>query len=294
MPRIWIDYLVVLTHPSCPAFLSHSHARHTFNRALRTLPGSLHPRIWRLYLSRFAALSPFKHQIWSRYLRVDPTPTEFFISTQLASSKDALIKAKLLLGLARSAAKGKYRSPEGKSPFHLLEDWLDVCEKHPEQVAIEMDQVPKDSLIDPDDVEEEQQVHQNQDAAANGTNGKLIRVVENGQKDGQADGEVESESLETDSRDTSKLDVERIVRREGLLKYPDQAGKLWVGLATFWINMGELDHVSVAFTFKHACYGLTRILFRLELSSKKVSAKFSPCEISAQSSMPIRNSLSPT
>lgn len=238
MPRVWIDYLTVLTHPSCPAFLSHSHARHTFNRALRTLPGSLHSRIWRLYLGRFAPLSPFKNQIWTRYLKVDPTPTEFFVTTQLNSQKDALIKAKLLLGLARSAAKGKYRSPEGKSPFHLLEEWLEVAEKFPEQVGISLEDTPQTSLKDLDDLDEHEQ---KQVQAASATDGPLVRLVE-GQK--QVDGDGQAQDPETDARDASKLDVERIARREGLAKFPDQAGKLWVGLATYWINNGDLDHVS--------------------------------------------------
>lgn len=212
---------------------------------MRTLPGSLHPRIWRLYLGRFASLSPFKHQIWSRYLTADPTPTEFFVATQLTSSKDALIKAKLLLGLARSAAKAKYRSPEGKSPFHLLEDWLEVAEKFPEQVAIPLEDVPKDSLVDPEDLDDGEEKKKQPAKPVNGTDGPLMRLVEP---------EKEEElSPEVDSKNPSLLDVERIVRREGLAKFPDQAGKLWVGLATFWINMGELDHVSPASISRSHC-----------------------------------------
>lgn len=35
------------------------------------------------------------------------------------------------------------------------------------------------------------------------------------------------------------LDVEGIVRTEGLAVYKDQAGRLWTGLATYWIKRGE-------------------------------------------------------
>lgn len=46
-----------------------------------------------------------------------------------------------------------------------------------------------------------------------------------------------------DPASTRKLDVESIVLKDGLGVYKDQAGRLWTGLATYWIKRGEFDRV---------------------------------------------------
>ena len=135
MPRFWISYLSLFFHPSCPSSLSHSHARRTFDRCLRTLPKSLHQRIWRLYLNWSANVgSSTLTTVWRRYLKVDPFPTEYYITLLLPSDAEEDIPAtapleavKLLLSLSRKALKGTYKSPEQKSSFQLLVDWLEVC-----------------------------------------------------------------------------------------------------------------------------------------------------------------------
>ena len=43
------------------------------------------------------------------------------------------------------------------------------------------------------------------------------------------------------------LDVEGIVHKNGLSVYPDQAGRLWTGLATYWIKRGEFDRATTTF-----------------------------------------------
>lgn len=40
---------------------------------------------------------------------------------------------------------------------------------------------------------------------------------------------------------TSSWPTDRIVR-SGIERYPDQTGKLWVNLATYWINRGDIEH----------------------------------------------------
>lgn len=40
------------------------------------------------------------------------------------------------------------------------------------------------------------------------------------------------------------LDVEGIVKNDGLAIYKDQAGRLWSGLATYWTKRGEFDRAS--------------------------------------------------
>jgi len=44
-----------------------------------------------------------------------------------------------------------------------------------------------------------------------------------------------------------KLNVKKTVHKDGLKVYKDQAGQLWIGLATYWIKQGEFDHAKETF-----------------------------------------------
>lgn len=44
-----------------------------------------------------------------------------------------------------------------------------------------------------------------------------------------------------DPTNPQKLNIEHIVETDGLDVYKDQAGRLWTGLATYWIKRGEFD-----------------------------------------------------
>ena len=50
-----------------------------------------------------------------------------------------------------------------------------------------------------------------------------------------------------DPTSARKLDVEHIIRTDGLEVYKDQAGRLWTGLATYWIKRGEFDRAKATF-----------------------------------------------
>ena len=52
---------------------------------------------------------------------------------------------------------------------------------------------------------------------------------------------------DTDPSNPRLLDVEAIVERDGLAVYKDQAGRLWTGLATYWIKRGEFERASATF-----------------------------------------------
>jgi pre-mRNA-splicing factor SYF1 len=79
MPRAWLSYLSIFLHPRCPAFLSHTHARRTFDRALRTLPSSLHERIWRVYLKWAENMGgETTRRVYRRYLKVTLQRLLFF------------------------------------------------------------------------------------------------------------------------------------------------------------------------------------------------------------------------
>lgn len=221
MPRIWLLYFTVLMHPACPATLSYTHTRRTFDRALRTLTPSLHLRIWKSYL-RWAETRGTETclRVWRRYLRVDPSLTERYVSLlermrqqseeneededskqdRDTRAKRSLEAAKILLRLAIDATEGKYVSPEGKSAFQLFTDWLQICEKYADEIGLEKEQ---DSAF----------------------GSKALALT--------------SDLL--DAVSPSQIPVEHIVKTLGLERFSDQAGRLWTGLATYWIRRGDLD-----------------------------------------------------
>lgn len=68
MPRVWIDYCQFMVS-QCKI----TRSRRTFDRALRALPITQHPRIWPLYL-RFARNLPLPEtaiRVYRRYLKVN-------------------------------------------------------------------------------------------------------------------------------------------------------------------------------------------------------------------------------
>lgn len=71
LPVPWLLHLSTVLHPNCPSVFKRTYARRTFDRALRTLPPSLHGRIWALYL-RWAELTGGEagERVWRRFLKV--------------------------------------------------------------------------------------------------------------------------------------------------------------------------------------------------------------------------------
>jgi len=227
MPRLWLMYFNLFFHPCCPPVISHTHARRTFDRALRTLPPSLHFRIWARYLLWAETKSGMTLvSVYRRYLAVDPSLTEHYTSLLLAPSNPnprPLEAAKLLLKLARQAARGDYVSPDAKSPYQLLGEWLDVVEKFAEDVGL--------------DAEEADQNKEERDKVL--SEGSSALTVPG--SDPKAYDEDE------DPASTRKLDIEKLIHKDGLDIYKDQAGRLWTGLATYWIKRGEFDRAKDTF-----------------------------------------------
>ena len=71
LPVPWLLHLAMLLHPKCPALFKRTYARRAFDRALRTLPPSLHGRVWGLYL-RWAEMigGEAGEKVWRRFLKV--------------------------------------------------------------------------------------------------------------------------------------------------------------------------------------------------------------------------------
>ncbi|KXN90512.1 Pre-mRNA-splicing factor SYF1 [Leucoagaricus sp. SymC.cos] len=246
LPRLWLMYISIFFHPACPANLCYTHARRTFDRALRTLPPSLHARIWTRYLlwaERKGGPSTFA--VYRRYLSVDPSLSERYVTLLLNptnSDPRPLEAAKLLLSLARKAAKGEYSSPEAKSPYQLLESFIDVVEKFSEQVGLDVEETLESNKAI---AKEEEAAREILEPAS--IDGKLIRV------DGPAvpvtsSGDVAKPyDADEDPLNSKKLNIEEIIKKDGLGVYKDQAGRLWTGLATYWIKRAEFDRAKHTF-----------------------------------------------
>ncbi|GAA5947666.1 hypothetical protein JCM3765_001024 [Sporobolomyces pararoseus] len=227
MPRIWLSYLTLFLHPSCPASLSHTHARRTFDRALRTLPPSLHERIWHLYLvyasPNTSPASPSPESIvsiWRRYLDKDSNPTLYYIENVLLQLEPPrpLEAAKRLLKLSHEVQSGEnLKNSDGKSSYQLLGEFLKIVETFPEQVGVDQEMSEKLS-VQREKLDQEPQ---------------------------QGPPPLDESILDPTSPEL--LDVESIIHTQGLLIYPDQAGKLWTGLATYWIKRGEFDQARKVF-----------------------------------------------
>ncbi|KAH9997505.1 hypothetical protein BJV77DRAFT_1058950 [Russula vinacea] len=210
LPRLWLMYLSIFSHQNCPPVLSHSHARRTFDRALRTTRGGL-----------------TTVAVYRRYLAIDPNP-----------SPRPLEAAKLLLRLSRKAARGEYISSEGKSPYQLLGDLLDVVEAHAEQVGLGIEEVGS-AEADEESAGEDAQQQQNGSG--------LIRFA--GPPTAvSADGKpAPIYDEDEDPNSPRRLDVEKIIRKDGLAVYKDQAGRLWTGLAMYWIKRAEFERAKETF-----------------------------------------------
>lgn len=241
-------YISVFFHPRCPSILSYTHARRTFDRALRTLPPSLHSRIWTQYLlwaEKKGGEATVK--VYRRYLAVDPSLTERFTGILLSPTNAAprpLEAGKLLLSLARKAARGEYQSPEGKSPYQLLEDWIEVVEKYPEEVGLDVDETVASNAVF---AQEDAATEAAGDAEEGSSSGQLIRMA------GPAvpvtiDGKPTAPySEDEDPASSKKINIERVIKKDGLEVYKDQAGRLWTGLATYWTKRGEFDRAKDVF-----------------------------------------------
>ena len=242
MPRLWLSYLSLFIHPSCPAALSHTHARRTFDRALRTLVPSLHERIWHLYLTWASPTSPADLapetivSVWRRYLARDPSPTTHYIHSVLLALDEPrpLEAAKRLLELSHKVQTGEFKHATGtagevKSAYQLLVEWLEVCEKYPEEIGIDAEESQRNR-------NEREKVEAVADAAKDAGKKAPHAAASTNNK------EVVSPALPdavTDATSPTHLDVDSLVRTHGLAVYPDQAGRLWTGLATYWIKRGE-------------------------------------------------------
>lgn len=154
--------------------------------------------------------------------------------------------AKLLLSLARKAARGEYTSPEGKSPYQLLGDWLDVVEKFSDDVGLDVEETIESNKKHGAEHDAQQQEPQQPQEKAS-IDGTLMRLGGQAVSLG-ADGKpLAAYDPDEDPTNTQKINIEHVILHDGLMVYKDQAGRLWTGLATYWIKRGEFDRAKETF-----------------------------------------------
>lgn len=118
MPRIWLDYLALLSSQH-----EHTKTRRAFDRALCALPVTQHDRVWELYLS-YAKACPVAEtavRIHRRYLQFDADSVEEYIDFLLGIGR----VSEAALKLAEVLNHEGFVSMRGKSRHKL---WMELCE----------------------------------------------------------------------------------------------------------------------------------------------------------------------
>uniref|UniRef100_A0A8C7YE82 Pre-mRNA-splicing factor SYF1 n=1 Tax=Oryzias sinensis TaxID=183150 RepID=A0A8C7YE82_9TELE len=128
MPRIWLDYCQFLVL-QCKI----TRSRRTFDRALRALPVTQHPRIWPLYL-RFVHNLPVPEtavRVYRRYLKLSPENAEEYIGylRTVGRLDEAAVR------LAAIVNDENFVSKEGKSNYQLWHELCDLISQNPDKVT---------------------------------------------------------------------------------------------------------------------------------------------------------------
>ncbi|KAI9328612.1 hypothetical protein BDR26DRAFT_786029, partial [Obelidium mucronatum] len=128
-PVLWLNYCRFLMHQPCP-----TRTRRTFDRALKALPITQHPRIWDLYL-KFATQAGGETavRIWRRYLKLQGLDAaEEYVD--LLERRKAPRYAEAARVLSIIMADPQYVSPHGKTSFQLWTQFCDLVCTHAESV----------------------------------------------------------------------------------------------------------------------------------------------------------------
>ncbi|RIA91251.1 pre-mRNA splicing factor SYF1 [Glomus cerebriforme] len=126
MPRIWLDYCSFLMN-QCRI----TKTRRIFDRALKALPITQHPRIWELYLKFARSVGgETAIRLYRRYLKLEPDRVEEYIDLLLSLSRyDEAAKR-----LAQTVNNDRFQSMFGKSNYQL---WMELCDlicEHPHEI----------------------------------------------------------------------------------------------------------------------------------------------------------------
>lgn len=183
--------------------------------------------------------------MYRRYLDVDPSLSERYATLLLnpiSSDPRPLEAAKIFLLLARKASRGEYTSPEDRSPYQLLELFIDVVEKFSDQVGLDVDET-----LDSNKVIADAEAVANEVSKPVSTDGRLARVDDPILSASAPNDIARPYDSDEDPVNPEKLNIENIIKKDGLHVYKDQAGRLWTGMATYWIKRAEFDRAKHTF-----------------------------------------------
>ncbi|KAJ3130230.1 pre-mRNA-splicing factor syf1 [Physocladia obscura] len=229
-PVIWLTYCRFLMHQPCP-----TRTRRAFDRALKALPITQHPRVWDLYL-KFAAQCSGETavRIWRRFLKLQGLDAaEEYVNLLLIgldhdnenededgeknddedeeNIKDIkeLKKAPRYAEAARVLsiimADPKYVSPKGQTSFQIWNQFCELVCQHADAMKIPTSDALFGTVAD-------------SSARADGgvaVNGKGLGLVE-------------------------VLNVDKMIRA-GLEKFSDEVGRLWNSLARWNVALGKFE-----------------------------------------------------
>ncbi|RKO91332.1 hypothetical protein BDK51DRAFT_36031 [Blyttiomyces helicus] len=127
-PVIWISYCQFLMHQCRP-----TRCRRTFDRALKGLPITQHPRVWPLYL-KFAGQvgGETAVRVWRRYLKLEPEAAEDYVTVLLSLDPPRYPEAARIL--ASIVEDPRYVSRSGKTSYQLWTELCDLVCSHPHEM----------------------------------------------------------------------------------------------------------------------------------------------------------------
>ncbi|KAI9156050.1 pre-mRNA-splicing factor syf1 [Blastocladiella emersonii ATCC 22665] len=134
MPRLWTDYLGVLTKE-----LPHRVGliREAFDAALRALPTTQHPRVWDLYLPWAEGVGgPLAAHVHKRHLKLEPKQHYAYIKLLLDLGDYNGAATQLMRAISTSTDSG------GKSSYDLFDKLCTVAVQHPDALtAVSVDDI---------------------------------------------------------------------------------------------------------------------------------------------------------
>ncbi|KAJ3008700.1 UNVERIFIED_CONTAM: Pre-mRNA-splicing factor SYF1 [Siphonaria sp. JEL0065] len=232
-PVLWLNYCRFLMHQPCP-----TRTRRTFDRALKALPITQHPRVWDLYL-KFASQSGGETavRVWRRYLKlqgleaaeeyvdlllvglddddelfgqrqVDDEENDDIDPEEAREKRKAPRYAEAARVLSIIMSDPAYVSPFGKTSFQLWSQFCDLVCTHAESVLTPTSDAVFGTVAD-------SSARADGGVTATATKGKGLGLVD-------------------------VLNVEKMIRA-GIAKFTDQVGRLWNALARYNVARGKFE-----------------------------------------------------
>lgn len=119
-----------------------------------------------------------------------------------------------------------------------------MCEQYPDETGVDLEASQKLKAVR--EARAKEVAAQGEKAPSTSADAGTVVAPRNGAPPASAS-VVRPVDSSDDSLSPERLDVDGIVRSEGIAIYRDQAGRLWTGLATYWIKKQEFDLARATF-----------------------------------------------